>query len=120
MKLDKIKFARLIAYIQDLKEQTQVLETYQIEYIDELTEINVEPVKINQVPYGEIDNLLFQIGHADGFIPAIKAYRALTGQGLKEAKEAIERYRVISKFRNETPIRNDATLGDILGKATGK
>lgn len=125
MKLDKIKFASLIGFISCRYALTVTQDD--IREIDELIDIDV-PVAATKVSEHSVNDLLFQIGHADGFIPAIKAYRALTGAGLKESKEAVERYRVIPKFRDSQPAKpygdgtgeTGATLGDILGKPAPK
>lgn len=118
MKLDKIKFAKLIHFIGN-RLNTHLNDVF-IESLDELIDVDVEPVKTYQVDAHLVDahlvdDLLRQIANPDGFIPAIKAYRSLTGAGLKEAKEAVERYRVIPKYRDSEPAAN---LGDILRSAT--
>jgi hypothetical protein len=52
-------------------------------------------------------------------IPAIKAYRLLTGAGLKESKDAVEKYWVSKgHYVPPCPPSEPATLGDILGQAT--
>lgn len=115
MKLDKIRFARLIGMIANIANRT--LDSEEIETIDYVIDVELpQPAKVDPA---EIDELLRQISNPDGFISAIKAYRALTGYGLKEAKETIERYRVIPNFRDSKPVNpSDATLGDILATAT--
>ncbi len=53
--------------------------------------INLERERVaRQVNVAEVYNLM---GHmaSDHIIEAIKSYRTLTGQGLKESKDAIER-----------------------------
>src|SRR5882757_67663 len=102
MKLDKIKFAEVVSYIGSLRPEYD-LDCYRL---DSLIDIEV-PVaeKVNQA---DVEELLRSVIADDGFIPAIKAYRVLTGVGLKEAKEAIE------KFRS---FKEPAKLGDILNKA---
>lgn len=95
MKLDKIKFARLIAFLQ--VKSKFLLEIDDINQLDDLIDINVEPVSTGKASEADVNELLRQIGNEDGFIPAIEAYRSLTGAGLKEANEAIVRYRVLAK-----------------------
>jgi len=108
MKLDKIKFAMLISHCRNLGAYFMMSD---IQYIDDLIDINVEPVPIPHAEVAKVDELLRQLNAPDGFVSAIKAYRALTGAGLKESKEAIERYRNVPKFpKTDEP----ATLGDIL------
>lgn len=83
MKLDRIKFALLVSYIADMA--NRALSHNEAINIDSLTEINVDVEKV--------DELLKHINCESGLIEAIKAYRVLTNAGLKESKEAIERYR---------------------------
>lgn len=90
MKLDKIRFATLIGYLSRISGQTFAVD--EIVEIDGIIDVPVpEPV----VSPSRIDELLTCMITANeaGFIPAIKAYRSLTGSGLKESKEAIEKYR---------------------------
>lgn len=116
MKLDKIKFAWLIAFVT---KHGATLGQYEIEDIDNVCTFNAPEAKPNKINASEVDELLREIMSPDGFIPAIKAYRSITGAGLKEAKEAIERYRNIPKFP-EKKSDEGATLGDILGKVNTK
>lgn len=88
MKLDKIKFAKVVQYITNLNHQNYL----ELDVLDELIDIDVEPTKVNCY---DIDELLHQIISPDGYISAIKTYRALTGANLKDSKEAIERYRKV-------------------------
>lgn len=110
MKLDKIKFAQLCMFIG------RQLDVAELTELDHIVDINVEPVEVPGKADPELVNdLLRQIASPDGFIHAIKAYRSLTGVGLKEAKDAIDRYRTIPNFpKKDEP----ATLGDILKNAT--
>jgi ribosomal protein L7/L12 len=87
MKLDRIKFARLIGAITNIANRTMSVD--EIDCIDYLTEINVEPVS---VPYADaaIVNDLLKAMKDGQKIAAIKAYRSLTGLGLKESKDAVE------------------------------
>lgn len=112
MKLNKIKFAALVSAVSRFTSYT--INEDEASLMDEL--IDIDEPKRQYVPYQTVDELLAQIINPDGFIPAIKAYRALTGEGLKESKEAIERYRTIPSFRHNEP-KEGATLGDILRTA---
>jgi ribosomal protein L7/L12 len=122
MKLDKIRFAWLIAFVT---KHGATLSSYEIEDIDGMLEFEVQSQPANKVACGDVDELLRQLNKPDGFIPAIKAYRVLTGAGLKESKEAIERYRSIPNFpqKDVAPAEevkidpSNATLGDILHSA---
>jgi ribosomal protein L7/L12 len=87
MKMDRLKFAALISYITALRNDGGTLQDYEIERIDNMTKLPVgEPVR---VPCVEVDNLLRAIKD-NKKIEAIKAYRTLTGAGLKESKDAVE------------------------------
>lgn len=91
MKLDKYTFARLIAFIGNTYGVTIHSDTMQ--EIDDIVSIPepepLLPAKANPVEVNELMRLM-----AEGLqkISAIKAYRALTGLGLKESKDAVERY----------------------------
>lgn len=112
MKLDKIKFARLIGMVTSFAGRT--LDSDEIEAFDYVCDVDVPVLPASRVPEKDVNELLMQINSPDGFIPAIKAYRVLTGVGLREAKEAIERYRSIPNFPKK---QEPATLGDILNQA---
>lgn len=95
MKLDRIKFAQLIGYISP-KFKFELSET-DIYTLDDLTEINTMPVPTDKVDAERIDTLLKAL-HKGNRIEAIKEYRSLTGQGLKESKDAIEAYPMTAKI----------------------
>lgn len=103
MKLDRIKFAVLVSYVTSL----QPRENIDIPLLDTLTEINVEPVADTRVSIDAVNELLAAINVEGKLIEAIKAYRSLTGAGLKEAKDAIERYRNL-----KAAVKLPAMLGD--------
>lgn len=85
-----LKFARLISYITSVMTNDESLREHQVEDIAEYVSACNEPAKATEA---EINNLLAAM--KDGkFIEAIKCYRSITGLGLKESKDAIERYRV--------------------------
>src|ERR1700685_723067 len=122
MKLDKIKFVMLCVKLQSwFDDGKRLLSQYDIEELEHFFDIEVSALK---VPASDVDELLRQIAAPDGFISAIKAYRALTGEGLKESKQAIERYRIVTHTTTaiveNKPASEPATLGDILGHATGR
>jgi len=108
MKLDKIKFARLIGIITHIANRT--LDEDEIDVINHVAEIIVPDPVQGMAPFSEVDRLLFLMAQGTQKIEAIKCYRTMTGQGLKEAKDAVEKYWV------SKPIEGGATLGDILGK----
>jgi len=123
MKLDKIKFARLIGYLA----QKVPLHSSEIEAIDNLIDIEVPMPIEHHYPKSDdidrLDRLMMLMVEGTRKIEAIKTYRILTGYGLKESKDAVERI-WIDKTRTEgkTVELNpaDATLGDILAQATRK
>lgn len=89
MKLDKIRFAKLLAHCVS---NGMTSGDWEIERLDELTEVNVPeptPVRVNSE---DIDRLLMLMLQGTQKIEAIKAYRMMTGMGLKESKDAVERY----------------------------
>jgi len=103
MKLDKIKFAKLVAYLCRYDFNGDV------EHVDELIDIDVSQPKLGMANVEDVDRLLFLMAQGTQKIEAIKQYRMMTGMGLKESKDAIERCWV------SKPIEGGATLGDILG-----
>jgi len=107
MKLDKIKFAKLVAHCVS---NGMSAGEWEVEQLDNLTEIDVPEAKPGMAPFSEVDRLMFLMAQGTQKIEAIKCYRTMTGQGLKEAKDAVEKYWV------SKPIEGGATLGDILGK----
>jgi ribosomal protein L7/L12 len=113
MKLDKIKFARLIGIITHIVNRT--LNEDEIDVFNHIIDFDVQETKASCM---HVDELLKQMINPDGFINAIKAYRTLTGAGLRESKEAIEKYR--NRFSADVPDGQEATLGDILNHATGR
>lgn len=115
MKLDKITFARVVKFITELRPEIW----FDIEELDDLIDIEV-PAAQTKASCADVDELLKQLNDVDGFIPAVKAYRVLTGAGLKESKEAIEKYRSIPNFPKKDENAElklgpkEATLSDIL------
>lgn len=107
MKLDKMTFAKLVKFICDLNPENWV----DLEKLDELINIDVpvqSPAKANPA---EVDELLRAMTDPSSYIPAIKAYRVVTGAGLKEAKEAIERFRGMKLHDEKPPVNFDKFEG---------
>jgi hypothetical protein len=116
MKLDKIEFAKLISYVTEQIHNGNRLPEVVIESLDELIDIHVEAKPTLANP-DRVEDLLKFMNDGRQKIEAIKVFRDLTGAGLKESKDAIERY------WNARPVidaNEGATLGDILGQATKK
>jgi ribosomal protein L7/L12 len=97
MKMDRIAFATLAGFIADRFGAR--LDQQDVQALDDMIDIEVPvpPAIVPNASESDVIELLRQISHPDGFIPAIKAYRVLTGAGLRESKEAIERYRLLPK-----------------------
>lgn len=90
--MEKKLFARLISHITQLCGHS--MDQYEIEAIESLTTPVVAPTTstyYSQVTAEKLDDMLRAIrdGHK---IEAIKAYRTMSGIGLKESKDAIEKY----------------------------
>lgn len=126
MKLDKIKFAELIAYVQNLKEiGNTVLKDYQIEHIDSLCSFEQPQPDVAYPSVLDISKLMELMAAGTQKIEAIKLYRKLTGWGLKESKDEVEKYWIskpvasytIPACFDKSGDPADGTLGDILATA---
>lgn len=88
MKMNMLKFAAFVSYLTAKCGNT--FDAYELEtvehYIKQFTEAKATEAEVNE--------LLKEMNNPTGIIPAIKAYRVLTGAGLKEAKDAVEKYRI--------------------------
>ena len=108
MKLDKIAFAKLIGYLG--RQFAISLDSLDMQTIDDLIDVQAptpEPLVVPKASCIDVDTLLSRMGK-DGYkIEAIKAYRALTGAGLKESKDAVERYWPSSEYRTAKQIKVD-------------
>lgn len=83
--MDKYAFAELISYITALPSSAHLGEC-QCREIEAL----MDRCSLRRAVMS-VDDLLKHM-QAGSKIEAIKAYRALTNQGLKESKDAVERY----------------------------
>ena len=88
MKLDKLKFAQVIAYISSF----YYMDAENIDRLDQLIDIAVPTQPVNTANCSDVDNLMALMVEGTRRIEAVKAYRVLTGAGLKEAKDAVEKY----------------------------
>ncbi len=88
MKLDKMTFAKLVAHCIS---NGMSAGDYEINELDNIADIIMPNVATDQVNPSRVDDILKAMA-GDRKIEAIKAYRALTGSGLKESKDAIEAY----------------------------
>lgn len=86
--MEKLKFARLISLIQRMISTGEAINEYEITEIDRMV---TSQENKDFVSAEKVDNLLqAMIEHRK--IEAIKAYRVLTNSGLKESKDAVEKY----------------------------
>ena len=87
------KFAYLVSWLTHITEQE--LDSYNVEKLNDLVQGLIEPVPVQEQPktdVGELDHLLGLMQEGTRKIEAIKSYRMLTGAGLKESKDAVEKY----------------------------
>ena len=88
MKLDKIAFANVVKYVMELRPEN----FFDPQDLDNLIDIDV-PVQDNpRINPDDLDQLLMLMAESTRKIEAIKLYRQFTGVGLREGKEAVERY----------------------------
>lgn len=87
MKLDKMKFAKLVAHCVANGMSTG---DYEVDRLDELCEVEAP----TQPTFTTIDLHTFMALMQEGIrkIDAIKQYRMMTGYGLKESKDIVEKY----------------------------
>lgn len=90
--MDKFAFAELISYITAMG--SRAISEHECREIEALMN------RCNfQRSSQAVDDLLRLMG-SNSKIEAIKAYRALTGQGLKESKDAVEKYWIARPAEN--------------------
>ena len=117
MKLDKLKFAQLVSWISH--NTGSVLANDEIVDLDNLIDVDVPDVPEVQTNYpaaADINTLIALMYQGMQKLEAIKLHRKLTGYGLKESKDEVEKYWVAKPLGTEP--KSEATLGDILKKAT--
>ena len=91
MKLDRIKFAKLVGWLS-YRFNVQIHEYDDLATLDQLTDVDCQLVEVPGKADPATINELMRAIHAGEKIAAIKAYRSVTGYGLKEAKDAVEQY----------------------------
>jgi ribosomal protein L7/L12 len=89
MKLDRLKLAKVVAHCCNNGFSTG---DWEIERLDELIEFEVEQPKAGVVSCEAVDNLLMLMAEGTRKIESIKTYHILTGAGLRESRDAVERY----------------------------
>lgn len=90
MKLDKVRFATLIGYISRAAGVTfSVSEIVEIDDIIDIPVPTPETVKCNPE---QLHTLMALMHNSTYKIEAIKQHRMMTGYGLKESKDIVEKY----------------------------
>ena len=90
MKLDKLKFAQLVSWISH--NTGSVLANDEIVDLDNLIDVDVPEVQNNYPAAADINTLIALMYQGTQKIEAIKLHRKLTGYGLKESKDEVEKY----------------------------
>lgn len=90
MKLDKVRFATLIGYLSRATGQTFAVS--EIVEIDDIIDIAIPEVSQGRADVEQLDRLMFLMAQGTQKIEAIKVHRAMTGYGLKESKDAVEKH----------------------------
>lgn len=96
--MDRIGLARLIAYLCALT-RTHAFDRYEISQIDSIIMESIQAKHATHVPNPQDARDLITALANDRKIEAIKAFRCLTGDGLKESKDAVEL--VMNKMKPE-------------------
>ena len=115
MKLDKLTFANLVAFIGKLRPEYDI----DLFELDQIVDFNIAEPKPGMASTSDVDKLMMLMTEGTRQIEAVKLYRNMTGIGLKEAKDAVERYWMPKgQIMPRDMIGNveGVTLGDILGK----
>jgi hypothetical protein len=90
MKLDKMAFAKVVAHCVN---NGMSGTSFAIEDLDCLIDIEVPvPEVMSAINPLDIDYLMALMAEGTRKIEAIKCHRKITGYGLKESKDAVERY----------------------------
>jgi ribosomal protein L7/L12 len=105
MKLDKFKFAKVVSWISRI---TNGLEFAidDLQELDSIIDIDVEATVIRP-DNNQLQRLMMLMAEGQRRLEAIKTYRSLTGFGLKESKDAVEKNWISRPMDDE-----GATLGD--------
>lgn len=90
--MDKIKFARLVNLLTQWG--MRELDAADMIVLDRMTTVEPSqvPMQRNVVSEEDVNVLLNCMNAKTNKIDAIKAYRQITNAGLREAKDAVERY----------------------------
>ncbi len=112
MKLNKLKFAKLVAHCVSYGMSAG---EYEVNTLDEIVDIDIPVAAIIQPSVADINMLMFLMSQGTQKIEAIKIHRKLTGYGLKESKDEVEKYWMAKPLGTEP--KSEAPLDDILKKA---
>ena len=89
MKLDKIKFAKVVSWISRMTNGLEFSEE-DLRELDDIVQFDTPPVPAMNATDLHVLMALMQEGTRK--IEAIKQHRMMTGYGLKESKDAVEKY----------------------------
>lgn len=89
MKLDKIKFGMLVGLIAS---EYKYIHNDFVQALDDLIDIETPEEQAVYPSAADISQLMFLMHEGQRKIEAIKYHRKLTGWGLKESKDEVEKY----------------------------
>jgi ribosomal protein L7/L12 len=90
MKLTRTQLAKLIGFIE--RNYAVNMSENQIEDIDDIIDVEVPQPEVVRPSNDAVERLMMFMAGGTNKIDAIREHRAITGMGLKESKEAVERY----------------------------
>jgi|Laugrespbdmm15dd_1035085.scaffolds.fasta_scaffold09789_6 ribosomal protein L7/L12 len=94
MKLDKIRFAWLVSYLTEVLNSGNRLTQLTVESLDEIIDVDV-PEQAPELIYPkneQVEALMKHMAEGISKLDAIRYHRDITGMGLKDSKDAVERY----------------------------
>lgn len=108
-KLDKIRFAQVVAFIVDAMRTG--FDDEAIRSLDNMIDIaDPEPQIVpGKADAQMVERLMMFMSGGTQKIEAIREHRAITGMGLKDSKDAVERYWGSSKYTKDV-LKNKANL----------
>jgi len=90
MKMDKIRFAQLVNFLS--RHGMYELSLTEMQELDDIVQIDI-PAPVNNYPDADdINRLMALMTEGTQKIEAIKLHRKLSGCGLKESKDMVEKY----------------------------
>lgn len=85
--MDKLQFAKLVAFVAAQMQSGSEVDDWFIDQLDRLCQFSEQKVNATEC------RIMIQMLRDDKWVEAIKCYRALTGDSLRESKDAIESVR---------------------------